>query len=299
MIKNIALFLIAIIIVILTMYGATAISFDNDDEFVLSRGQIYDSYFIVETDGGTINIEDDSLLSFSSYNIKDYSQIHQNIYLIPYTITIPDDLDIDLYKEEVVVLSDGETKSSIIKIGVQSEIVSSIDNSMNKTYFGFSIREIIIMSFIFLFIIFIVVEIKNNIEGKIRKNKNFIFLVVLMFATIILSGAFFINETNIYYSQKNSLDSNTIRISDIVEGQFGGGYVIINRNSLTPSAYEMVTFEDGDIVSYFTISENEIVDRKVLIDVGEFAKESSTFYYDVNIYINGKVYKETYSFKTL
>jgi len=127
-------------------------------------------------------------------------------------------------------------------------------------------------------------------EDKYKKG-----LYALLVVGVLVGIIFIILQTNIIYKQTGSTITETLDISDKVGDETGAGYILLERNSETPSFLGSAKFEDGDLFSYFTISQYEDVKRKIIVNFPE-GLESGKYYFDANIYLNGKTYKVTYGY---
>lgn len=128
-------------------------------------------------------------------------------------------------------------------------------------------------------------------EDKYKKG-----LYALLVVGVLVGITIVILQTNIIYKQPGSKWTETLDITENVGDETGAGYVLLSRNSKTPSFLESAKFENGDQFSYFTISQYENVKRKIIIDFPE-GLDSGKYYFDADIFLNGKTYKITYEYK--
>lgn len=112
-----------------------------------------------------------------------------------------------------------------------------------------------------------------------KKDRNWIF-VLLFIIGIVITFVFMLGQTNILY--KNSDFTKTVYFY----GEEGdSGYLEIQRNHLTPSTAEWVTFGNNETTILFS---DEIVSEKLYINLPSTVK-SGTYYFNVKAnYVSGK-----------
>ena len=111
-----------------------------------------------------------------------------------------------------------------------------------------------------------------------------------------MSAFVIFTETNIIYKQGGSTWIKTVDLSKAVDGDIGGGFVQLVRNSETPSTLELVSFDNNQTIDYFSIGDGEIVLKDLIVNIPE-NMEAGEYFFDLVIMLNGDKYTNTYSFK--
>ncbi len=128
--------LIAIVLLLITMFGALAYSLDTyEDSVYVKRGDSIQNSFIIEnyipdtilkSNLALISLDKDKYIS---ERIGVGTLVVDDNYVFYYYITIPKDADIGIYRGVIEVKSGTETKVLNVKINVQNNVV----NGMTKT----------------------------------------------------------------------------------------------------------------------------------------------------------------------
>jgi hypothetical protein len=294
-IKRFIIFFIILFMIIITIMGASALNVDNDDYFVMKPGEEMTGHFIItglKLDG--VARVGEGFVSFAgkqSFDLEKATGISQDAILVEYNIKIPPDQELDNYRQKIMIETLDETKEMIVSIDVQNEVVAKTTKAFNEN------KNLFFIALIFISLLVIIIFLASMKFPKHGNNVFLLILIIMLFIAMVFAGFIIINETNIYYKHPDDVVNNTINIRDVVgDNNLGGGYVVIEGNEKTPSAYQMVSFDDGGRTHYFSISQGEDVSVDVILSITDLI-ESGTYYYDVRVVMNGQNYVLERSFR--
>lgn len=122
------------------------------------------------------------------------------------------------------------------------------------------------------------------------KKRNWI-IMTLFFVGILASILLILTQTNIFY--KNSDFSKNVYFY----GEQGdSGYLVLERNSKTPSTFDWVYFENNKKTIFFS---DEIIREKVYIELPSQI-ESGQYYFNVKaVFVSGKEEVKRMTFRVI
>jgi hypothetical protein len=303
--KHILYFAFGAVLFFGTIVAAMAVEYDNVDEITIAPGQILESYLVLEnfSGEGVASTQKNKFISFDgfyTYEFFDAKKITDSTYSLRYTIEIPSNTEIGPYTQEIAITENNKTIFIPVKINVQGEAFTKATNFFNSNAsigkFKFGIGAGILLILIIATSLIMIITNKQSGGASMPRNKYSVFLILLIIFAIIMSTFFVLLETNLIFKQKGSTFESKIDIDKEINGEVGTGYIRLLRNTETPSALDMVAFEDGKNVNFFSITTSEQLSKKLRINVPEVI-ESGVYYYDIEIIINQKSFLLTKSFR--
>ena len=156
-IKSVLMFIIILLMIFFTMLGASAITTDGNDYFVMEAGEEKIGNFVLIGDSsGVFGFVGEGFISFDGELEKDLTfskTLDNNAVYVEYNIKIPDEQEIGVYNQEIFLSNGVEENSLNIEIDIQKPVVNKLINfvNINKKYFLYTF--LFIASIIIFFIL--------------------------------------------------------------------------------------------------------------------------------------------------
>lgn len=146
---------------LITISAAMAVSIDDEDRFVLARGESVDSSFLIidASDVGRVTTTS-SLISFDGKRSLSYDELDkfEDALVVEYTVEVAETLPIGRYVETIRVNDDNEILDMVVEINVQRDgfITLSRIESFGNTKINTGL--VIFIIFVVLVSIFVILE---------------------------------------------------------------------------------------------------------------------------------------------
>lgn len=113
-----------------TIYFANAVTYDNYDYYIITPG--------TNISGSVIMYDVQNNISVDEYNswltINDINRVDKGIYLVDYSLSIPDNTPIDFYKINMTVIDGDNMYDYTIRTEVQTQLFAWLFTFMKGKY---------------------------------------------------------------------------------------------------------------------------------------------------------------------
>ena len=109
------------------------------------------------------------------------------------------------------------------------------------------------------------------------------FIVVIFIVGVIISSFLVLTQTNAFFKQ----DHFTKKIILDADKEQDGGYILLIRDERTPSALDWAKFENGANYIFFSLSNNEVLEKKVTFVTPDLERGQYFVGYEIE-YLSGK-----------
>jgi hypothetical protein len=290
-----------VIMVIATLAGAAAFEVEDSYTFVVKRGMDLSNVLpIYSYSNAEIEVSTDS--QFITIDGRDSATISANmiafdgIASVPYTISIPEEIEIGYYREKIIIEDSSQREIVNVNLKVQNDIVYFFSKITQNEIFGIkgfrfsTLLLILAMILIFLFFLYV---LRSSLEGT--KNAGFFIVLSLLFVGILFAGWFMIMHTNVYLKGAGTNFSKNIYLSS---EEASIAKIELARDSRTLAALDWVMFDNGYQYIVVDVPEGAQVQAKMHISL-PLLLESKRYYVSYEIeWEDGKKEEKTFSFLT-